>query len=172
MVPSSLHHFINERALSNEVVSFNDLFILYYLVHDEKIALGRFLQWCLWLISDSLVSVICVGGVVTKLAQFFRVDLHFLPSIKPMLLDESFIKNSKQFTFLNKKWVWKYDLGDNENVEALFKEIEDYQGEVKNKKKKLSHKKQEREIGVKAPLFKALKPLKMNLFGLDKYLIV
>ena len=30
---------------------------------------------------------------------------------------------------MNKKWVWKYDLGERENVEALFKEIEDYQGE-------------------------------------------
>ena len=46
-----------------------------------------------------------------------------------MLLHESFIKNSKQFTSLNKNWIWKYDLGNNENVEALFKEIEEYQGE-------------------------------------------
>ena len=42
-----LHRFItysiNGRALSNEVVSFDDLFILYCLVHDEKIALRRFL---------------------------------------------------------------------------------------------------------------------------------
>ena len=43
-----LHRFItysiNGRALSNEVVFFNDLFILYCLIHNEKIALGRFFQ--------------------------------------------------------------------------------------------------------------------------------
>ena len=49
--------------------------------------------------------------------------------MKPIFLDESFIRNSKQFTSLNKKWVWKHDLGDHENVEALFQEIEEYQGE-------------------------------------------
>ena len=85
-----LHRFIfysfNARAMSNEVVSFDDLFIFYYLVQDEKIALGRFLQWRLWLISDSVVSAICIGGVVTKIAQFFRVDLHSLPSLKPCFL--------------------------------------------------------------------------------------
>ena len=42
-----LHRFIsysiNARALSNEVVSLDDLFILNCLVKNEKIALGRFL---------------------------------------------------------------------------------------------------------------------------------
>ena len=46
-----------------------------------------------------------------------------------MFLDETFIRNSKQFTSLNKKWVWKHDLSDQENVEALFQEIEEYQEE-------------------------------------------
>ena len=46
-----------------------------------------------------------------------------------MFLDESFIRNSKQFTSLNKKWVWMHDLGDHKNMEALFQEIEEYQGE-------------------------------------------
>ena len=85
-----LHHFIsysiNARAMSNEVVSFDDIFILYYLVKDEKITLERFLQWRFWLISDSLVGVICIGGVVTKIAQFYRIDLHSLPSLKPCFL--------------------------------------------------------------------------------------
>ena len=85
-----LHRFIsysiNARAMSNEVVSLDDLFILYCLVKNEKIALGRFLQWRLWLISDSLVRAIGIGGIVTKLAQFFRIDLQNLPSIKPILL--------------------------------------------------------------------------------------
>ena len=112
--------------MSNEVVSFDNLFILNCLVKNENIILGRFLQWRLWLISDSLVGVICIGGAVTKIAQFYRIDLHSLPSIKPMLLDETFIQNSKQFTSLNKKWVWKHDLGDHENVEVLFQEIKEY----------------------------------------------
>ena len=30
---------------------------------------------------------------------------------------------------MNKKWIWKYDLSDQENMEALFQEIEEYQGE-------------------------------------------
>ena len=44
-----LHRFItysiNARAMSNEVVSLDDLFILNFRVKNEKIALGRFLQW-------------------------------------------------------------------------------------------------------------------------------
>ena len=44
-----LHRFIsysiNARAMSNEVVSLDDIFILNCLVKNEKITLGRFLQW-------------------------------------------------------------------------------------------------------------------------------
>ena len=61
--------------MSNEVVSLDDLFILNYLVKNEKIALGRFLQWRIWLISDSLVGAICIGSVVTKLTQLFGIDI-------------------------------------------------------------------------------------------------
>ena len=102
-----LYRFIsysfNARAMSNEVVSFDDLFILNCLVKNEKITLGRFFQWILWLISDSLVGAICIGGIVTKLKQFFRIDFSNLPSMKPLFLDEIFIQNSKQFILLNKK---------------------------------------------------------------------
>ena len=115
--------------MSNEVISFNDLFVLNCLVKNEKIILGRFLQWRIWLISDSLVGAICIGRIITKLAQLFRIDFQNLPSIKPLFLDETFIRNSKQFTLLNKKWVWKHDLSDQENMEALFQEIEEYQSE-------------------------------------------
>ena len=92
---SIISYSINARATSNEVVSFDDLFILYCLVEDENIALGRFLQWRLWLISDSLVGTICISGVVTKIAQFYKIDLHSLPSLKFMLFYETFIINSK-----------------------------------------------------------------------------
>ena len=111
-----LHRFIsyslNARAMSNEVVSLDDLFILNCLVKNEKIALVRFLQWRIWLISDIFVGAICIGGVVTKHAEFFGIDVQNLASIKPLFLDENFIRNSKQFTLLNKKWVWKHDLSD------------------------------------------------------------
>ena len=44
-----LHRFIsysiNARAMSNKVVSLNDLFILNCIIKNENIALGRFLQW-------------------------------------------------------------------------------------------------------------------------------
>ena len=115
--------------MSNEVVSLDDLFVLNCLVKNEKIALERFLQWRIWLISDSFAGTICIGGIVTMLAQFFGIDVQNLPSIKPLFLDETFIRNSKQFTLLNKKCVWKHDLSDQKTVEALFQEIEEYQGE-------------------------------------------
>ena len=124
-----ISYSINARAISNEVVSLDDLFILNCLVKNEKITLGRFLQWRIWLISDRLFGAICIRCVVTKLAQFFRIDVQNLPSIKPLLFDETFIRNSKKFTSLIKKWVWKHDFREHENVEILFQEIEEYQGE-------------------------------------------
>ena len=81
-------------------------------------------------LDHSLVGAICIKGIVTKLAQFFRIDVSNLPSIKPLFLDEIFIRNSKQFTLLNKKWVWKHDLSDQASMHALFKEIEEYQEEA------------------------------------------
>ena len=91
--------------MSNEVVRLDDLFILNCLVKNEPIALGRFIQWRLWLVSDSVVGAICIGGIITRLAQFFGVDVSKIPSIKPISLGEAFIQNSKQFTLMNKKWL-------------------------------------------------------------------
>ena len=31
---------------------------------------------------------------------------------------------------MNKKWLWKHDLSNQKNVEALFQEIEEYQEEA------------------------------------------
>ena len=71
----------------------------------------------MWLISDSLVGAICIGGIVIKIAQSYRIDLQNLPSLKPMILDESFIRNSKQFTSTKREFgsmtlvnmkMWKY----------------------------------------------------------------
>ena len=56
-----VHNFLtytfNSRGQSNEVISLDDIFILHYLVNDEHIVLGRFLQWRLWLVIDSVSGV-------------------------------------------------------------------------------------------------------------------
>lgn len=75
----------------NEVVSLDDRFILNYLIKNEQIPLGRFIEWRLCLVSDSVVGDICIGGIITRLAQFFRVDVSKLRSIKPLSLDKAFI---------------------------------------------------------------------------------
>ena len=115
-----LTYSINGRALSNEAVSLDDLFILYCMVNKQLIQLGRFVQWRLWLISDSVTGAICVGGIITKLAQFYGVDLDVLHPTKPILLDDTFLKHSKQFTSINEALVWKHDLGESEHIDALF----------------------------------------------------
>ena len=56
-----------------KLFSLDDIFILYCLVNDQRIALGRILQWRIWLISDSMSGIIFIGGIVTKLAKFFHV---------------------------------------------------------------------------------------------------
>ena len=53
------------------------------------------MQWRLWLISDSTTGAICVGGIVTKLTQFYGVDLDALHPTKPILHDDTFLKHSK-----------------------------------------------------------------------------
>ena len=65
------------------------------MIHKEPIQLERFVQWRLWLISDSVTDAICVGGIFTKLALFYGIDLDALHPTKPMLLNDTFIKNSK-----------------------------------------------------------------------------
>ena len=65
------------------------------MVNKEPIQLGRFVQWRLWLISNSITGAICLGGIVTKLAQFYGVDLYALHPTKPILLDDTFLKHSK-----------------------------------------------------------------------------
>ena len=52
---------------------------------------------------------------------------------KPILLNESFIKNSKQFTSINEVWVWKHDLRASEHLDALLQEIDDFKGEAQEK---------------------------------------
>ena len=88
-----------------------------------------------------------------------------------MLLDETFIKNSKQFTSLNKNGFASMTLMTMRIWKLFSKKFKIIKVKVKNKKKKLSLNQQERELEVKVPLNKALEPLKVNLLGLDTCLI-
>ena len=134
-----LTYSINGRALSNESISLDDLFILYCMVNKEPIQLGRFVQWRLWLISDSVTGAICVGGIVTKLAQYFGVDLDALHPTKPILLDDTFLKHSKQFTSINEAWVWKHDLGESEHIDALFQHIDEFEAQEEEQAPQSAH---------------------------------
>ena len=118
------------------------------MVNKEPIQLGWFVQWRLWLISDSTSGAICVGGIVSKLAQFYGVDLDALHPTKPILLDFTFLRNSKQFTSINEAWVWKHDLGESEHIDALFQQIDEFeeQGE-EEAPQKAPQKKRSRQEG-------------------------
>ena len=93
--------------MSNEAVSFDDLFLLNCILNNEEVALGRWLQWHLWLISDSVSGAICIGGIVSRIAQHFGISLKSNESIPYSLLDEKFIKNSNQFKKVNNLFMWK-----------------------------------------------------------------
>ena len=90
------------------------------MVHKEPIALGRLVKQRLWLISDSQTGAICISGIVTKLAQYYGIDLDLLHPTNPILLDEIFIKNSEQFTSINEVWVWKHNVSEIKHMDAIF----------------------------------------------------
>ena len=69
--------------------------------------MGRWLQWRIWLISDSVSGSICIGGIIFKIAQYFGITLDRFDSIPYSLLDEKFIRNSNQFKKVNNLFVWK-----------------------------------------------------------------
>ena len=48
-----------------------------------------------------------------------------------MILDDTFIKHSKQFTSINEVWVWKHDLGESEYIDTLFKQIDEFEAQEK-----------------------------------------
>ena len=97
----------NARGLSNEAVSFDDLYLLNCLLNNEEVALGYWLQWRIWLISDSVSGSICIGGIISRIAQYFGIALDHFDSTPYSLLDEKFIRNSNQFKKVNNLFVWK-----------------------------------------------------------------
>ena len=104
-----IHRFItysfNARGMSNEVVSFDDLFLLNCILNNKEVALGRWLQWRLWLISDSVSGAICIGDIVSRIAQHFGISLKSSESIPYSILDEKFIKNSNKFKKMNNLFI-------------------------------------------------------------------
>ena len=96
-----MHRFItysfNVRGLSNEAISFDDLYLIHCFVENEEVELGRWLQWRLWLVSDSVGRSLSVGGIITKIINHFGIILNNIPSIPPSFLDENLLKNSRQF---------------------------------------------------------------------------
>ena len=104
-----IHHFItytfNPRGLSNEVVSFDDLYLLNYLLNNEEVALGCWLQWRIWLISDNVSGSICISGIVSRIAQYFSITLDHFDSSPYSLLDEKFICNANQFKKVNNLFI-------------------------------------------------------------------
>ena len=96
-----VHRFItysfHARGLSNEAIYFDDLYLIRCFVENEEVELGRWLQWRLWLLSDSVSGSSCVGGIITKIANYFEIPLNNIPSIPPSFLDENLLKNSRQF---------------------------------------------------------------------------
>ena len=67
------------------------------------------------MISDSVSGSICIGEIVSRIAQHFGISLKISESIPYSLLDEKFIKNSNQFKKVNNLFMWN-------NEEALDEE--------------------------------------------------
>ena len=88
---------------------------------------------------NSYSGAICIGGIVTKLARFYRIALDPLPSTPPVLLDDTFIKNSKQFISINEVWVWTHDIGESEHMNAIFQEIDEFEGQEEDHYTQPSH---------------------------------
>ena len=86
--------------------------------------LERWLQWRLWLASDSVSWILCIGGIITKIAFYFGINFNNLASIPPSLLDENLFKNSKQFKKVEEVWLWKYEEGERVNKD-LAQDLED-----------------------------------------------
>ena len=59
------------------------------------------------MISDSVSRSICIGGIISRIAQYFGIALDQFDSTPYSLLDEKFIQNFNQFKKVNNLYVWK-----------------------------------------------------------------
>ena len=87
------------------VISFDDLFLICCLIENVDVELERCLQWHLWLFSYSVSEILCVSGIITKIANYFRINLNNVASIPPFFLDENILKNSRQFKKVRELWL-------------------------------------------------------------------
>ena len=76
------------------------------------------------MISDSIISAICIGQIITKIAQHFKINLDRLESIPYSLLDEKFLKNFNQFKKVNNLYVWKNEEATKEEHDQNMEDIE------------------------------------------------
>ena len=84
-----------------------------------EVELGRRLQWHLWLANDNVSGTLCVGGIITRISNFFKINLNNIPSLPPSYLDENLLRNSRQFKVVRNIWVWKDKVGDEDVDEEL-----------------------------------------------------
>ena len=80
--------------------------------------------------SDSVSESLCIGDIIIKIANYFRIHLNHVASIPPSFLDENLLKNSRQFKKVGELWVWKDKEGE-EIDEDLAQDLE-YIEKIKN----------------------------------------
>ena len=76
------------------------------------------------MISDSVSGSICIGGIVSRIAQHFSISLKTSESIPYSLLDEKFIKNSNQFKKVNNVFIWKNEKAMEEEHDQDMEDID------------------------------------------------
>ena len=76
------------------------------------------------MISDSVSGSICIGGIVSRIAQYFGIELDHFDSIPYSLLDEKFIRNSNQFKKVNNLFVWMNEEAIEEEHDQDMKDID------------------------------------------------
>ena len=76
------------------------------------------------MISDSVSGSICIGGIISRIAQYFGIALDHFDSSPYSLLDEKFIQNSNQFKKVNNLFVWKNEEAVEEEHDQDMEDIE------------------------------------------------
>ena len=74
--------------------------------------------------SDNVSGSICIGGIVSRIAQYFGIALDHFDSTPYSFLDEKFIRNSNQFKKVNTLFVWKNEEAIEEEHDQDMKDID------------------------------------------------
>ena len=75
--------------------------------------------------SDSVSRSLWVGGIITKIANYFGITLKNFLSMPPPFLDENLLKNSRKFKHVRGLQVWKNEEGDDDVGEELAQDLKD-----------------------------------------------